>query len=153
MFLAGLISGVIITIIAIIVILPGKMFLVNESNLGFEETAEKIVEQTAANNWSMPHQYDLQETMKKNGFDVLPVKVFSMCQPQHANNVLQSDEEKLVSAIMPCRVAVYETKDGKTYISRLNAGLFSKFLGKKIKNIMGEVVVENEQILEPLIKN
>ncbi|MBN1821032.1 MAG: DUF302 domain-containing protein [Prolixibacteraceae bacterium] len=152
MFLTGLISGVIITVVMIVLVLPGKMFLVNESKLNFKETTEKIIEQAAEYKWSMPHQYDLQATMKKNGFEVLPVTVFSLCQPQFANKILSGSEERLVSAIMPCRVAVYEAKDGKTYISRLNAGMFSKLMGKKIRNIMGEVAVENEQILEPIIK-
>lgn len=30
-----------------------------------------------------------------------------------------------ISAMMPCRVAVYEKADGKTYISRINPGLFA----------------------------
>ncbi len=153
MFIIGLISGIILTAIAVAVILPRQMFLENESKLSFNETTEKLVELTAENKWSMPHQYDLQATMKKNGFDVMPVKVFSMCQAQHASKILGSNEERLVSALMPCRVAVYERKNGKTYISRLNAGLFSKFMGKKVKGIMGEVAIENEQILSPIIKN
>jgi uncharacterized protein (DUF302 family) len=90
--------------------------------------------------------------MKKHGFDVNPVKVFSMCHPGHANKILSSNDERLVSALMPCRVAIYETKDGKTHISRLNAALFSKLLSRNIKNIMGQVASENEIILEPVIK-
>jgi uncharacterized protein (DUF302 family) len=54
---------------------------------------------------------------------------------------------------MPCRVSVYERNDGKVYVSRLNAALFSRFLGKQIREAMKEAAVENERILEPLIRN
>lgn len=150
MFLIGLLAGIVVTVVTIVVILPGKMFIVNESKLSFDETVDALVASTAENKWSMPHQYDLQATMKKHGFDVNPVKVFSLCKPEHAYKILGSENEQLVSALMPCRVAVYE-KDGKAYVSMLNAGLFSKFMGKKVKEVMGAASKENEEILKPIV--
>lgn len=151
MFLSGLIVGIGLTVVLIVVVLPKQMFVINESKLGFDQTVEAITQSVQKNNWSMPHMYDLQATMKKNGFDVNPVKVFSLCKPEHAYKILSDDNERMVSALMPCRVAVYE-KGGKTYISMLNAGLFSKLLGKKVKDVMGDASAENLQILAPVIK-
>jgi len=151
MFLSGLIVGIGLTVVLLVVVLPKQMFVINESKLGFDETVEAITQSVQKNNWSMPHMYDLQATMKKNGFDVNPVKVFSLCKPEHAYRILSDDNERMVSALMPCRVAVYE-KGGKTYISMLNAGLFSKLLGKKVKDVMGDASAENLQILAPVIK-
>lgn len=150
-FIFGLLLGIVLTIGTIVLILPGQMFVVNESKLGFNETVQAIEQSVTDNNWSMPHQYDLQATMKKHGFDVQPVKVFSLCKPEHAYEILGSHEVRLVSALMPCRVAVYE-KDGKTYVSMLNSGLFSKFMGKKVSNVMGAASNENKQILQPVIQ-
>jgi len=127
------------------------MFIVSESKYGFEETMLAIERSAEKNKWGIPHKYDLQATLKGKGFDVKPVSVFSLCKPQHAYEVLKSNEERLVSALMPCRVAVYE-KDGKTYVSMLNAALFSKFMGKKVKDVMGAASEENKQILEPIVK-
>lgn len=151
MFIIGLIAGVAITVVAIVVILPKQMFVVQESKLGFDETIETITQSVKDNEWSMPHLYDLQATMKKHGFDVKPVKVFSLCKPEHAYQILNNDDVRVVSALMPCRVAVYE-KGGKTYVSMLNAGLFSKFMGKKVSSVMGAASDENIQILAPVIK-
>ena len=151
MFLTGLVVGIVVTILAIVVVLPKQMFIVNESKLSFEETVETLTSSATEQKWSMPHQYDLQATMKKHGFDVNPVKVFSLCKPEHAYQILGSENERLVSALMPCRVAVYE-KGGKTYVSMLNSGLFSKFMGKKVKEVMGAASDENQQILAPVIK-
>ena len=151
MFLIGLVVGIALTIVAIIVILPKQMFIVEESKLGFDETVETITKSGAENNWSMPHLYDLQATMKKHGFEVKPVKVFSLCKPEHAYEILGSENERLVSALMPCRVAVYE-KNGRTFVSMLNSGLFSKFMGKKVNSVMSAASNENKQILAPVIK-
>jgi len=151
MFLSGIIVGIVLTVVLIVVILPKQMFIVSESKYGFEETMSAIEKSAEENKWGVPHKYDLQATLKGKGFDVKPVSVFSLCKPQHANEILKSDEERLVSALMPCRVAVYE-KDGKTYVSMLNAGLFSKFMGKKVKDVMGAASEENKQILEPIVK-
>lgn len=150
-FLTGLFAGIAITVLAIVVVLPKQMFVVHESKFSFEETVETIVASASENNWSIPHQYDLQKTMKKHGFEVNPVKVFSLCKPEHAYEILKSDEVRLASALMPCRIAVYE-KDGKTFVSMLNSGLFSKFMGAKIKEIMGAASNENKLILAPVIK-
>lgn len=152
MFIAGLIVGVLVTIVAIIVILPKQIFIEHESKLGFNETVETITQSAKDNEWSMPHLYDLQATMKKHDFDVNPVKVFSLCKPEHAYQILSSDNDRVASSLMPCRVAVYE-KGGKTYVSMLNSGLFSKLMGKKVSTVMGAASSENELILAPVIKN
>ncbi|MCY1720512.1 DUF302 domain-containing protein [Prolixibacteraceae bacterium Z1-6] len=149
-FVTGLAIGIAATVFVLIAILPKHIFVEHESKLGFNETVDAIVNSAAENNWSMPHKYDLQATMKKHGFDVNPVMVFSLCKPEHAYQILNSDEVRSVSAIMPCRVAVYE-KDGKTYVSMLNAGLFSKFMGKSVRSVMGAASAENEQILAPVL--
>lgn len=151
MFIAGLIIGVIATLLAIIVILPKQMFIVHESKLGFDETVTAIEQSVKDNKWSMPHLYDLQATMTKHGFTVKPVKIFSLCKPEHAHEILNDDKVRDVSALMPCRVAVYE-KDGKTFVSMLNSGLFSKFMGKKVSTVMGAASTENEQILQVIMK-
>ena len=150
-FMVGLVTGVAITFIMLFTFLPKQMFVVNESKLSFNETVETIVASAAENKWSIPHQYDLQATMKKHNLEVNPVKVFSMCKPEHAYKILSSNEERLVSALMPCRIAVYE-KDGKTFVSMLNSGLFSKLLGSRINEVMSLSSEENQKILEPVIK-
>jgi uncharacterized protein (DUF302 family) len=88
--------------------------------------------------------------MKKHGFDVNSVQVISLCKPEHAYQILGNEEQRVVSGLMPCRVAVYE-KNGKTYISMLNSGLFSKLMGKKVGEVMGVATKENLEILKPVI--
>lgn len=151
-FLTGLLAGVVITLLTIMIMIPKQMFVVKESSLSFDQTIEAIEKSAAENQWGIPHSYDLQATLKSKGFDVHPVKVFSLCKPAFANEILSDNNERLVSALMPCRVAVYE-KEGKTYVSMLNAGLFARFLSKKSKQVMSQASAENEKILSVFVKN
>ena len=150
MFLTGLIAGIMVTILFIILAAPKMMFQVTESNYDFEQTAAMIEQSTKDNQWSMPHQYDLQMTMAKHGFTVKPVKVFSICKPDIAIRILGSDTDRHIAAMMPCRVAIFEKSNGKTYVARMNAGLLSKLLGSKVKAVMGEAGQDSEKIIEPL---
>lgn len=128
------------------------MFIEYESNLDFNSTIEAITASAEKNKWSVPHIYDLQATMKKHNYEVESVKVFSLCKPEHAFQILSGNDERVASALMPCRVSVYQ-KNGKTHVSMINAGFLSKFMGKKIKDIMDAASEENKLILSPVIKN
>jgi uncharacterized protein (DUF302 family) len=89
--------------------------------------------------------------MKKYGKDVRPVKVFELCHPDHAGKILAADSERIVSVLMPCRVAVYERADGKTYVSRMNSGMMAGMMGGLIADVMADAASDNEKILEPVL--
>ena len=145
-FFAGLVIGMAITIASIFILVPGKMFIVQESRYGVEQTVAELEKTATEMKWGVPHKYDLQATLKGKGFEVGPVMVMSICNPALANVILSSNDEKLVSAMMPCRVSVYES-NGKTYVSMLNAKLLSGLLGKKSKNVMTEASNGSEMIV------
>jgi len=152
MFLAGLFSGFIIIGLFLMYIFPRLMFSVSESKYDFDRTVEVLTESTQNNNWKMPHAYDLQQIMTNNGFTVRPVKVLSICKPDIAVRILGNDKHRVISAMMPCRVAVYEKADGKAYVSRINPVLFARLLGGKAGVIMGDAGEGSEQILKSVIK-
>ena len=150
--MAGIITGILISLGLVLLMAPKLMFSVSESKHDFATTKALIEQATPENNWSMPHQYDLQATMKKHGFDVNPVTVFSICKPDIAVKILGADDNRHISAMMPCRVAIYEKADGKTYIARMNASLLAKLLGSEINTVMGDAGTGSEKILEQVIK-
>lgn len=152
MFIAGLFSGMIIIGLFLVYIFPKLMFTVSESKYNMDKTAEVITESVKEHNWSLPHQYDLQQILAGKGYDVKPVKVFSICKPDIAVRVLGDSALRHLSAIMPCRIAIYEKADGKTYVSRMNAGFIAKLLGGKASAIMGDAGVGSETILKAVIK-
>lgn len=128
------------------------MFLENESKYGFDETVEILKAETEKKTWKVVAIHDLQNTLANNGYDVLPVKVFSVCHPKHSSKILDKDDERLVSSLMPCRVSVYEKSDGKVYISRMNTGVLAKSFGGVIEEVMQASTDEIEEILSPLLK-
>lgn len=149
-FLAGLFIGIAAAIVIIGLVAPKQMFFSGESKFGFDETVEAIVETAEANEWTISHIYDLQASLKKKNFEVDPVYVISLCNPGYANKILGTDSDRMVSSMMPCRVAVYD-KGGKTYVSMLNSELFARFLSKNAKQTIVETSEEMIKILKPII--
>ena len=101
--------------------------------------------------WKVSVVHDLQETLKKNGTEVLPIKVFALCNPIHSSKILLKDDERIVSSLMPCRVSVYEKSNGKSYISRMNTGVLAKSIGGIVEEVMIASSKEVEEILSTLI--
>ncbi len=153
--LIGIISflaGVLITAFVIYAIAPKLMLIEDESKYGFEETVNKFESEVEKAGWKMPQVHDLQATLLKHGQDVKAVKVFELCHPDHAGRILEKDNERIVSSMMPCRVAVYEKSDGKVYVSRMNSSLMAGTLGKLINEVMTEAAAENEKMLATILK-
>ena len=78
------------------------------------------------------------------------LKVVSLCQPHYSYSLLQRDEHKFVSGIMPCRAAVYETTDGTVYISELNTGRLGSLFGGDIAEVMETISGEQERMFSHL---
>ena len=130
-----------------------QMFLENESKYNFAETVEKLTAEIEKKTWKVLVVHDLQEILKKNGTEVLPIKVFALCHPKHASKILLKDDERIVSSLIPCRVSVYEKRNGKSYISRMNTGVLAKSMGGIVEEVMIASSKEVEEILSSLIVN
>jgi uncharacterized protein (DUF302 family) len=148
--LAGLLLGVVATLGALYSAAPSLLFIEHDSKLGYEETLAAIHEATAEAGWIIPKQYKLDASLAKAGYEVLPVTVIELCNPDHAYSILAEDEYRLVSSMMPCRVAVYETSDGRTTISRMNTGLMSRILDPTARAVMLQATRDTDGILSAL---
>jgi uncharacterized protein (DUF302 family) len=52
-----------------------------------------------------------------------------------------------MTAMMPCRIGVWEGKDGATYVSKLNTGLMGKMFGGVVGEVMGGRVAREEDAI------
>lgn len=147
--LIGVIAGAILALVIVFYSSPSIMFKENKSNYDFQTTVTEFEKSVLEAGWKIPHVNDLQETMRKFGKDVRQVKVMEVCQPELAYQILSQDDERIVSSMMPCRVAIYERTDGTVYISRMNSGLLSKPMNKLIRTTMSEAAGDIEKILDP----
>ena len=128
------------------------MILESRSVYDFGKTVEKINEAVLNAGWKIPFVHDLQNTIRNFGKEILPVKVFEICHPKHSSRILELNNERIVSTLMPCRISVYEKADGNVYVSRINAALLSKSFGGIIEEVMTLANNEMEEMIRPLIK-
>lgn len=150
-FITGLVVGALLMGIFVYLTLPRMMLKVHRSNLDFESTVTSIQNAADSYKWNVLKVYDIQASLISAGHtDMTRLKIVSLCQPYYAHSLLQHDENKFVSGIMPCRVAVYETGDGGVYVSELNAGRLGSLFGGDIAEVMGTISVEQTRMFSHL---
>lgn len=129
-----------------------EYFRESQSKYGFEETVAQFEALVAEQQgWKILKTYDLQESMAKSGFTVQPVKVFSVCNPSYSSKILFSNQERVVSSMMPCRVSIYVLTNGKTYISRMNSAEMAANMGGVVEKVMAAADNDIESILKDII--
>lgn len=147
----GFVLGVLVTGVAVWKLMPNLMLVTHESKLPFDETVETFIQQAQNMGWQVPKVYELQNSLAKAGHEIPPLKVVSLCQPHYAYQVLAKDENKRVSAIMPCRIGIYQKSNGKVYISEMNIALMSKMFGPDVARAMASVSAEEDQMLAGIV--
>lgn len=130
-----------------------QMFYENSSKYGFDETVSKLSELITEGGWRVIQILDLQEIMKKNGKDVLPVKVIELCNPGYAYRLLSDNSLRLYSNMLPCRISVYEKADGSTYVSRMNAEMLSSQIGGVAQKVMTDAFKDAESFIKKVSVN
>jgi uncharacterized protein (DUF302 family) len=123
----------------------------SQSKLSFPETIDVLSKAVVAKGWKITIIHDLQETMKKNGKEVLPVKVMEICNPGLAYQILSKDHLREVSPMLPCRISVYQKSDGKTYISRMNAAAFTTLLDPDAAKTVTQAFAEAEDFIRTAV--
>jgi uncharacterized protein (DUF302 family) len=118
------------------------------SRFGFDATVEKLTAEAEKREWKVPAVHDLQQSLAKSGKSVKPVKVIEICKPKYSGQMLELNDERIISVMMPCRISVYEKEDGKTYVSLINAGEMSGSLPLKIARVMKEASDETFDIVK-----
>ena len=149
--IGGFVLGVVLVGLVMFLVAPSMMIVEDESPLGYEETIQALNDAAAAQGWKVPAVHTIDTSVNNAGYDVLPVSVIELCQPDHAAKILEDDEARVVTSMMPCRVSVYQTSDGRVIISRMNTGLVSKLFGGLVAEVMAQATAENEQILSAVL--
>lgn len=149
----GLISGAAIALLIAFYASPSLMFREDAYAKDFDTTVEKIEEAVLAKGWKIPAVHDLQATMKRFDKEVRSVKVFEICHPEHSYKILNQSDERIVSNMMPCRIAVYEKEDGSVWISRMNSGFLAKPMSPIIRTTMSDAAKDVEEVIAQVLAN
>jgi len=144
--IVGMIIGILVVCVAGWLMMPKMMLNEYESPFGVEETMEKITASALAEGWVVSSVTRLHQSVKKHsGHDLSPVLLVNLCQADHAYKILNDDDTRIVSVMMPCTISVYQKSDGKAYIGAMNAGLMGKMFGGVVAEVMGNVVAKQQK--------
>lgn len=150
--LAGIILGGAMVFLYFRYVHKPVLVLENESRFSFEESEQLLHQYAAEKGWKILGTHNLKEKMEANGFQVLEAKVYDLCKPVYANEILKRDEERKLSPFLPCRIALFNRSNGKTYIGRMNSEEMSAYMPGVAAEVMGTAAVEIEDVLQKIIK-
>ncbi len=149
--LGGVVLGAILMGVFGFLSAPSAMITESESNFSHDETVEMIIANAEEMGWKIPATHEIHNSVIRGGYDVEKVTVIELCNVDLAGEILTGDENRIVSSMMPCRVAVYETSDGRVIVSRMNTGLISSVFGGKVQEVMAMATDETEIIVGSVI--
>jgi uncharacterized protein (DUF302 family) len=125
------------------------MFKTYSSRFEFDETVDKLHENALQNGWTIPDVRDLQQEYINSGIkEMTRLKVLYFCNTQGGYSILQNDEKKAMSVMMPLGVSVYEKKDGSVEIAAMNIGMMGGMFSGEVK----EVLIDGGERLETSLK-
>jgi len=128
-----------------------KLIVEKLSPYDFDRTVELLCEKAVLKEWKIPVLHDLQDSLAKSGKSVKPVKVIEICKPEYSGQMLEKNDERIVSVMMPCRISVYLKDDGKTYVALLNGSALSSGLPESVKKVIIDSSNEVFEIVESVI--
>lgn len=147
----ALVIGVLLTAVIGFYSMPSMMMLEDESPHDFATTVEVFEREVSAGGWSVLQTHDMQAILAGHGHDVAAVKIYELCSSKYSAEILRLDDERIVSPLMPCRVAIYEKSNGSTYIARMNSELMARPFGGVIAAVMNQAAVETEVVIERVL--
>lgn len=125
-----------------------KYVIEQSSKFGFDKTVDILVAESERREWKVPAVHDLQLSLAKSGKAVKPVKIIEICKPAYSGQMLELNDERIMSVMMPCRISVYTKDDGITYVSLLNGGEMTAGQSGAIASVMKAASEETFEIVK-----
>lgn len=125
------------------------LFDVRDSKLGFEETVTTLRVAAEKRGWIVEKVEDVQAAMKVQGAKDAPrMKVIFAC-PKDANAQLNHASQGKLPPL-PCRLTVFENKEGKTQVMRMNTGNLAKAVQGEAAKVLAQIASEEEAVLKTI---
>lgn len=128
-----------------------RVMIENQSRYSFDQTIDTLNKIITSRGWKVTYTHDMQETMKRNGKDVSPVKIMEICNPGIAYQILSIDQLRYASPMLPCRLSIYQKEDGKAYVSRMNAIPIARMIKDEASQTIMTAFQEVEEIVEMIV--
>jgi uncharacterized protein (DUF302 family) len=142
-FSGGAMLGMIIMLATVLSLTPRMILKTHESCYGVDETCQRLKQSIKKSGMNCPAIRNLNKSMAKGGVEMKSqVRIVEFCKADYARDILITDPA--LSAFMPCAFGVYE-KNGKIFVTSMNAGLIGNLFGGKIAEVMGQKVSSDEK--------
>ncbi|OGV51172.1 MAG: hypothetical protein A2017_11725 [Lentisphaerae bacterium GWF2_44_16] len=149
-FIAGVLWGIVIAFIGGWIYLRSSLVYEIKSNGTFDETVKKVLSEIPkVKGWNV----ESVVCAIPNTADNCRIRSFKLCNGNYAKIMLDNADDRKVSCVIPCTMAVYEKPDGKTYIGRVNVSLLGYIIGGlPAKIFAGKVNPEQQEMLKKIIE-
>ncbi len=129
------------------------MFKTYVSRFGFDETVDKLHQNALNNGWTIPDVRNLQQEYINSGIkEMTRLKILYFCNSQGGYSIIQNDEKKAMSVMMPMGVSVYEKKDRSVEIAAMNIGMMGGMFSGEVKEVLTDGGERLEASLREVIK-
>jgi uncharacterized protein (DUF302 family) len=128
-----------------------QMIIEKVSPCDFEKTVQLLTDAAVKKNWNIPATHDLQQSLAKAGKAVNSVKVLEVCKPEYSGKMLEKNDERIVSVMMPCRISVYLKEDGRTYIAMINGTALVAGMPESVREVMTAAADEVNEIVDSVV--
>lgn len=116
--------------------MPSMMLIRRPSQHNYDETVALLNQSLASReDWRVLAVNDYQKATATFGA-IERTGSMSVCNPRYASRILADDADRGVTAFMPLAIGVYEDKQGRVYVTRLNVGLLGMMFGGTISDVM-----------------
>lgn len=130
---------------------PAMFIAERKSRFSFEETVEKLTAEARRREWNIPAIHDLKQSLAKSGKTVKPVQIIEICKPAYSGQMLELNDERIMSVMMPYRISVYLKDDGKTYVALVNGAEMSSGQPENISRVMKAASDETFEIVQTVV--
>jgi len=126
---------------------PHPMFVENISPANLPTTVSVLLEEVRAAGWSHLDTVNMSGVLAARGYTLDPVLILEICSGRYSAALLDSDETRFVSSLIPCRVAVYQTSDDRVVISRMNSAGMAEMMPGEVREVIAASGAEVEAII------
>lgn len=128
------------------------MFDVRPSRLGYEETVNAVKAGADKRGWTVGEVQDMQAKMREAGMkDAKRMKIIPTCPAKANERVAKAGGGK--APPLPCRVTVFEGKDGKTMLVRMNTANMAKLVqDPAVAKVLAEIGAEEESVYKDIVQ-
>ncbi|MCP5278401.1 MAG: DUF302 domain-containing protein [Thiobacillus sp.] len=128
------------------------MFDVRPSRLGYDETINAVKAGAGKHGWKVGEVEDMQAKLQQAGMkDAKRMKIIPTCPAQANERIAKAGSGK--APPLPCRVTVFEGKDGKTMLVRMNTTNMAKMMpDPALAKVLAEIGAEEEAVFKDIVQ-